>query len=113
MIVSPSVQSSNQVRIERLCYGGRGVGGMPDGRVVFVPLVLPGELALIRPARQTKSYVEAELVEILEPAPSRLSAPCPHFGICGGCDWQHIPYELQLEAKHELLQQEVSLKLGI
>ena len=113
MIVSPSVQSSNQVRIERLCYGGRGVGRMSDGRVVFVPLVLPGELALVRPARQTKSYVEAELVEILEPAPSRLSAPCPHFCICGGCDWQHIPYELQLEAKHELLQQEVSRKLGI
>ena len=112
MIPSPTVQPPDRVRIERLSYGGRGVGRMPDGRIVFVPLVMPGELALIRPTKQAKSYVEAELLELLEAAPTRQQPRCEHFGACGGCDWQHMPYAQQLEIKHELLQQEVSRKLG-
>jgi len=113
MINRPEIQSPEQVRIERLSYGGRGIGRMPDGRVVFVPFVLPDELALVQTAKQTKSYVEAELVELIETAPARQQPQCRHFGICGGCDWQHMPYDQQLAVKHELLHQEVARRLGV
>ena len=85
--------------IESVGFGGAGVGRLPDGRVCFVPLTLPGERALVRVVRDKKSFIEAELVRLTEASVERVSPRCPIFGKCGGCAYQHIAYGRQLEIK--------------
>lgn len=92
-----------QVQIESLAPGGdafgRQVGGAGNGRATFVPLAAPGELVSARITRQKKDLAFAELVQVLQPSESRAVPPCPLFGTCGGCQWQHIAIEAQQEAK--------------
>ncbi|MCX6970743.1 MAG: TRAM domain-containing protein [Verrucomicrobia bacterium] len=87
--------------IESVGFGGAGVGRLPDGRVCFVPLTLPGERALVRVVREKKSFLEAGLVRLTEASAGRVSPRCPIFGKCGGCAYQHIAYRRQLEIKRE------------
>jgi 23S rRNA (uracil1939-C5)-methyltransferase len=93
-----------EVRIEKLVYGGDGLGHQ-DGATVFVPLVLPGELVRIETVSRKKKFVRGRLGDIVEPSPERIAAPCPHFGRCGGCQYQHIPYEAQIRFKTEILRE--------
>jgi len=86
------------LRIEKLVAGGQGLGrcrGVP----VFVPRSAPGDLVRVRLVERRPDYGRAEIVEILEPAPSRRTPPCRHFGTCGGCDLQHIDDEAQVRFK--------------
>jgi len=69
------------------------------GRVVFVEFAVPGDVVDIRVLKKKKSYLEGRIVRIIKPSPSRLEPFCEHFGTCGGCRWQPLPYEMQLEAK--------------
>ncbi|HLJ22617.1 MAG TPA: 23S rRNA (uracil(1939)-C(5))-methyltransferase RlmD [Candidatus Acidoferrales bacterium] len=92
------------VRIEKLVYGGDGLGHH-DGNTVFVPLVLPGELVRIESATRKKKFIRGRLDSVVEPSPERVAAPCPHFGRCGGCQYQHIPYEAQIRYKSEILRE--------
>jgi 23S rRNA (uracil1939-C5)-methyltransferase len=89
--------------LEKLTYGGDAMGRLPDNRAVFVPFGLPGEQVRIRLLDEKKGYARAELVEILQPSPERIPARCPHFGKCGGCHYQHLGYASQLQAKTNLL----------
>ncbi|GFO65647.1 23S rRNA (uracil(1939)-C(5))-methyltransferase RlmD [Geomonas paludis] len=86
------------VVIESLCYGGAGFGRV-DGKACFVPFTAPGDRVRIRVVKEKRSFVEAELVELVEPAPLRIAPTCPVFGQCGGCDWQFLPYQEQLQQK--------------
>lgn len=99
-----------EVKIHSASYGGAGVGRLPDGRAVFVPFTIVGERVRIRVPEDTdrahsrqKSFVRAELVEVLEPAPARITPRCQHFGECGGCHYQHMTYAAQLEMKGGIL----------
>ncbi|MGH9680980.1 MAG: 23S rRNA (uracil(1939)-C(5))-methyltransferase RlmD, partial [Candidatus Acidiferrales bacterium] len=92
------------VRIEKLVYGGDGLAHH-DGQTVFVPLVLPGELVRIEPAARKKKFVRGRLEHVIEASPERIAAPCAHFGRCGGCQYQHIPYEAQIRYKTEILRE--------
>ncbi|MFA7234895.1 MAG: TRAM domain-containing protein [Terrimicrobiaceae bacterium] len=85
--------------IESVAFGGAGVGRLPDGRVCFVPFTLPGERASVRIVREKKSFLEAELVRLLEASVERIPPRCPIFGKCGGCAYQHIAYPRQLDIK--------------
>jgi len=85
-------------KIEKLIPGGKGLCRV-DGKVVFVPFVLPGEKVEIRIREEKKSYCEAELLSVLESSPERIQPICPLYGICGGCNMQHMTYDRQLEAK--------------
>jgi len=87
------------LQISGVAFGGAGVGRLSDGRVAFVPFVIPGERAVVRITKAKKSYVNAELVSLLERSPRRESPACEVFGICGGCAYQHMDYALQLEWK--------------
>ncbi|RII27901.1 MAG: RNA methyltransferase [Geobacter sp.] len=87
--------------IEKLTFGGAGLGHL-DGRACFVPLTAPGDEVRVKIVREKRSYVEAELLEILRPSPLRTSPPCPVFGSCGGCNWQHLDYPAQISAKEEI-----------
>jgi 23S rRNA (uracil1939-C5)-methyltransferase len=88
--------------VEKLVYGGDGLG-REDGKVVLAPFVLPGEEVRLEAAVEKPGMVRARLVEVLRPAPERVPAPCPYFARCGGCHYQHAPYEYQVEAKKAIL----------
>ena len=92
----------HDIHIDKWVYGGEGLGRI-DGRVVLVPSVLPGETARI----DADADVHARLVEVVTPAPERVQAPCPLFTICGGCHYQHAPYEYQLARKVEILREQL------
>lgn len=86
-------------------YGGEAIG-RHDGRAVFVPFALPGEVVRARILEERKGFARAELVEIVKAAPERIAARCRHFGTCGGCHYQHLPYENQLKLKADILREQ-------
>jgi len=90
-----------------LAHDGRGVADL-GGRRIFVAGALPGERVVLRAERKHRRVREAELVEILEPSKARVEAPCPYFGVCGGCDLQHLDYARQLEFKQRTLAEQLS-----
>ena len=87
-----------ELKIEALSNLGAGIA-KPKGWVVFVPFALPGERIRAKVWRNETNCTHADLVEILEPSPDRIEPHCPHFATCGGCQYQHLPYEKQLEWK--------------
>jgi 23S rRNA (uracil1939-C5)-methyltransferase len=84
--------------ISGLAFGGRGIARL-DGLAVFVSNGVPGDRAFIQITRRKKNFAEAYLAELIEPSPDRVAAPCPYSGVCGGCSWQFLRYEKQLEYK--------------
>ena len=80
--------------IESLAFNGYGVG-RSDGRVFFVPFTAPGDEVECRIVRIRKNCIFAEVTQLLKGSPERRVPPCPVFGLCGGCHWQHLPYQLQ------------------
>jgi 23S rRNA (uracil1939-C5)-methyltransferase len=101
-----------RVPIEKLVYGGDGLGHA-EGNTVFVPFVLPGELVRAEVKARKKKTVWAKPLEIIEPAAGRVKATCPHFGICGGCNYQHIDFAEQTRLKIGILRETLSRLGGI
>ena len=105
------------VKLEKLTYGGDALGRMPDpltgsaGRAVFVPFALPGETVRIRVIEQKRGHIRAELAEVLDPSPQRITPKCVHFGVCGGCAYQHLSYPDQLRAKTDILRDQL-MRIG-
>jgi 23S rRNA (uracil1939-C5)-methyltransferase len=99
------------LQIASMAYGGSGVGRREDGKVVFIPRVIPGEKVIAAITKEHKSYIEAEVKELLEASPCRVTPPCPHFIDCGGCDWQHIIYGEQIALKQGILKAQVLAKM--
>ena len=93
-----------ELRIDSLGGGGEGVG-RAGGIATFVPLTSPGDRVRARIVERRKRLLRARLVDVLEPGPDRVEPPCAVFGACGGCDWQHLAYPAQLEAKRSGLEQ--------
>ncbi len=98
--------------IDRLAYGGRGVGRI-DGFFVFVPDTAPGDRVRARVWRIKPGYAEADLVGVDHPSPLRTAPPCPHFGPCGGCIWQHVSYAAQLDAKQAIVRDSLHHMAGL
>ncbi|MDE6130010.1 MAG: TRAM domain-containing protein, partial [Muribaculaceae bacterium] len=72
-----------------------------DGMVVFVPFAAPGDIADIRLRKKKKSYAEGTISRLIQPGAIRVAPICEHFTICGGCRWQHLPYDFQLKCKQQ------------
>jgi len=89
---------------QKLLYGGDALGHH-EGRAVFVPRVLPGERAEVEEVRVAKGVVHARPLRILELSPDRIEPPCPYFGRCGGCHYQHFDPQRQAEIKREILRE--------
>ena len=87
-----------ELQIDSLAYGGNGVARL-DGFVVFVRRGLPGDCVRARVTKVKRSHAEALTVDVLEPGPARVEAPCSHYPACGGCRFQDLAYEAQLAAK--------------
>jgi len=96
------MNSDFTLHIEKLAFGGNGVGRI-DGKVCFVPYTCPGDEVRVRVVSEKRSYLTASILEIVTPSSDRAVPPCPLFGSCGGCGWQHIAYLRQLEAKRQIL----------
>jgi len=93
---------SLQLHIEKLVYGGDGLSRL-DGEVVFTPFVLPGETVEAERTEARKHVQRARLVRVEEPSPDRVQPPCPVFGRCGGCQYQHATYDAQVRFKRDIL----------
>ncbi len=101
------------VECTALGYGGEAIGRLPDGRAVFVAYALPGELVRLVLTEEKRGFARGCLVEILRAAPERISPRCPHFGVCGGCHLQHLPYEMQLNAKTATVRDQLQRIAGL
>ncbi len=97
-----------------MAHGGAALG-RHEGKVVFVPYAIPGEEVLVEIVEDKGRYARGRLVEVLSPSTQRVPPPCPHFGShatvaavgCGGCHWQHMAYEAQLEFKQRIVQDQL------
>ncbi|HEY1210677.1 MAG TPA: 23S rRNA (uracil(1939)-C(5))-methyltransferase RlmD [Terracidiphilus sp.] len=92
------------IDIEKPVNGGSCLARL-KGKAVFVPLTLPGEQARVRITQSKPGYATAEVDEIVRAAPERIQPACPHFGICGGCHYQHTDYATQLTFKQNILRE--------
>ena len=92
------------VSIKDIAYGGNGVGKLEDGRICFVPFTAIGDVIDVKVVKEKKNFVEAEIDTIKKKSPTRTEPKCPHFTDCGGCSYQHITYEQQLEVKRNQLE---------
>lgn len=72
-----------------------------DDMVIFVPYGAPGDIVDVKMTRKRSSYAEGRIVRMVSPSPRRVEPVCSHFGYCGGCRWQHLPYDLQLTCKQQ------------
>ena len=93
-----------ELTIDSLAAGGDGVGRAADGCVVFVPESAPGDRVRVTVVERHRRFVRARLDAVLAPGPDRCPPPCPVFGRCGGCSWQHLAYPAQVEAKRSILE---------
>jgi 23S rRNA (uracil1939-C5)-methyltransferase len=100
---------TNQVEIAptSLVYGGDALGRLGDGRAVFIPFGIPGERVKVNLVEQKRGFLKGYIVEILSPAPNRIRPRCKHFGVCGGCHYQHLGYADQLEAKQAIVAEQL------
>lgn len=97
--IPPSVGDLFRASISKLIFGGSGLARLPDGMVVHIPYVVPQETIEGRILHLFRSYGTAEVVHLIHPSPDRIDARCSHFGVCGGCQLQHIRYEKHEEIK--------------
>lgn len=88
------------VEITGVAAEGKSIARVDD-MVVFIPYGAPGDVANIKLDKKKRSYAEAHIVDMVKPSPDRVTPACEHFGVCGGCKWQHIPYESQLRYKRD------------
>lgn len=96
------------ITIEKMAAEGKCLGHLEDGRVVFVPYAAPGDVADLLITRKRHSHAEGLIDRLITPSPDRIEPRCPHFGLCGGCKWQHVPYRMQLETKEQQVYDQLS-----
>ena len=87
----------SNLTIEAVAAEGKALGHTADGEVVFVPFAVPGDVVDVRVTKKRKNFMEGFIVSLNKPSANRLDPFCEHFGVCGGCRWQPLPYEMQLD----------------
>ena len=90
--------------IKSFANGGEAVGTLESGKSVFIRGAIPGEKVELEIVQEKKRFARAKLVKVIEPSDERITPECPHFGICPGCSYLHIPYELEVEWKQRQLE---------
>lgn len=90
------------VHIESLASEGKALAHI-DGQVLFVPFACPGDICDVQVVKKKKSFIEGKILRLHKPSEQRVEPICSHFGYCGGCKWQHIPYVEQLRSKEQVV----------
>jgi 23S rRNA (uracil1939-C5)-methyltransferase len=98
----------HELTLNSLTYGGEVAGRLSDGRIAFVGFGLPGERVLIELLEEKGHFARGRIVRVLEPSRDRIPARCKHYGVCGGCHYQHMPYQEQLRAKSQILEDQLT-----
>ena len=88
------------IQIEGIAAEGKAIARL-DNKVIFVPYAVPGDIVNLQVTRKKSHYAEATITSIIQPSPMRIQPFCKHFGVCGGCKWQCLPYEEQLKTKQQ------------
>ena len=96
------------VLVESVAAEGKAIAHCEDGTVLFIEFAVPGDVVNVRVTKKKKNYMEGFITEIAKPSENRLEPFCEHFGICGGCKWQPLPYEMQLQAKQKQVADQLS-----
>lgn len=104
---TPAQPREVRLAVEKPIYGGNFLARV-GGKAHFIPFAIPGELAVAQIIEEKKSYARCKLVQISTPSAQRTTPPCPHFTLCGGCDYQHADYETQLQWKRAILAESLS-----
>lgn len=101
-----------EVQIEKLVYGGEGLARV-EGQALLVPFVLPGERVAVASKRANAGLLRGTVLEVIDPAPGRITPRCEYFANCGGCHYQHTEYDLQLDQKKAILRETLERVGGI
>ena len=103
----PAERPRARLELTGVAHGGEAIGRL-EGRVVFVPHGLPGEIVDVELVRDKSDYARGEIVDVVRPSPERVEPPCPYFTSgCGGCQWQHAAYPAQLRFKREIVAEQL------
>ncbi len=94
-----------------MANGGTALGRDDQQRVIFVPFTIPGEEVMVGIVEDKKRFARGQLLQVLEPSPHRVDPPCPYFGPCGGCHFQHIDYPTQLKLKESVIKDQL-MRIG-
>lgn len=93
-----------EITIEKMANEGKGLGRF-NNQIIFVPYSAPGDRLKVTITKLAKNFAEANIIEIINPSANRITAPCPYYGECGGCNFQHLDYPSQLEQKTFLVKE--------
>ncbi len=96
-----------ELSIDKMAFGGQGIAHV-DGFVIFVKGGVPGDRLTAQVFKKKRDYAEARIIELLEPSSDRIQAPCPYSGYCGGCQWQPVRYDRQLDFKKDHVEESLS-----
>lgn len=96
------------IRLEKYAAEGKSIAYLEDGKAIFIEGAIPGDVAEVLVLKNRSSYAEGKALRIVSPSPDKIVPFCEHFGLCGGCKWQMLPYKLQLEYKHQQVQDQLS-----
>lgn|SRR5690606_6831642 len=91
----------DQVEVIDAGAKGKGIAKAPDGRVIFLPYAVPGDVVAVQVLKKRKAYFEGKVATLYKPSDKRAEPHCEHFGVCGGCKWQNMAYEHQLHYKQK------------
>jgi len=95
------------ITIDSYAAEGKSIAHLEDGKVLFVENAIPGDVVNARIVKEKKNWAEGKILQLVQPSSDRIDAFCPHFGICGGCKWQMLPYEHQLRYKQQQVQDQL------
>jgi len=100
-IPAPARGDLLDLTIDKVVFGGDGLARTPHGFIVFVPFSAAGETLRVRVIERKAHHARAEIVEVLTPSMERVAAPCPYYGRCGGCQYQHLDYREECRIKEQ------------
>lgn len=100
-------QTVHNIKIDAYAAEGKSIAHLEDGKVLFVENAIPGDVVNVFIKKSKKSYAEGKVTELVTPSPYRVQPFCQHFGVCGGCKWQMLPYEKQIAYKHQQVQDQL------
>jgi tRNA/tmRNA/rRNA uracil-C5-methylase (TrmA/RlmC/RlmD family) len=110
MSPSDAPAATVELTLDGITHGGEAVGRLPDGKACFVPYAIPGERVRVAVVEERRRWARARLVEVVEPSPDRVPAPCPYFGPdrCGGCQLQHLAPAAQPALKRRIVTEQLA-----